>query len=225
MNKNTRQITHDKAFAAHHAAARATDTNTAALASAVASLVPIATSDVTKTNWDTPENKNRPTGLQVESPETRMKMLETIETAVERLSAVLRSGRSVREDVVMDSRLSVGDTVAQGDVFFDWRDPSESANVKDALPVIGELRLVPGADDGGNHILEGGPGVFATAVPKDMETLVGPTIIVKAGYTANIRHDGSGKHGPVQIVGPACITTGYPAEWERIQQAERRARD
>jgi hypothetical protein len=112
----------------------------------------------------------------------------------------------------------VGDAIRQGDLYIVIADAIPKGYTKAAKP---SKQLVPGNTAGAKHCLDSLAGV-EIYLPKEWteETLDGP--FVRLSQERTILHP---VHGSVTVPAGMAFQCHYQREWDREQQAERRARD
>lgn len=153
-----------------------------------------------------------------------------MQTAIERITtraANIAAGRDPRVQPGRPERLSeaasVGDTVAQGDLYLMVVDrvPEHYETVK--RPKKTDAQLVPGVTQGARHCLS---DVRAVSLYRpqgwgqDDASLLGPCFVVKREVT--VQHP---THGDVTIPAGFTILCGYQPEFDAEQRRERRNAD
>lgn len=151
-------------------------------------------------------------------------------TAIERITtraASIASGSDPRVQPGRPERLSeaasVGDTVAQGDLYLMVVDRMPDGYKQVKRPKKADAQLVPGATQGARHCLS---DVRAVSLyrPKgwgrDDASLLGPCFVVAREVT--VLHP---THGDVTIPAGFTILCGYQPEFDAEQRRERRNAD
>lgn len=119
--------------------------------------------------------------------------------------------------------LSANDVVAQGDLYIRVCGEGEKAPADYAKAL--RRQLVPGNEDGAQHVLDSLACVEMLFPPEwgtDMDSLRGPYLVVSEPRT--IEHKGRRGHGAVHLC-PGVYEIGYQRVWDAEQRKERRARD
>lgn len=138
--------------------------------------------------------------------------------AIVRGDAPVRPGQAQATD-----GLSANDVVPQGDLYV--RVCGEREKIPADYVARQGVRLVPGNEDGAQHVLDSIDGVTMSFPPEwgtDLESLRGPFVTVTEPRT--VLHHGRRGHGPIHLC-PGTYEIRYQRVWDAEQRIERRARD
>lgn len=121
--------------------------------------------------------------------------------------------------------LSANDVVAQGDLYIRVRGSDEK--IPAGYEKAARRQLVPGNEDGAQHVLSRTDGIEAWFPPNwatNLDSLVGPIVVVGDEDRA-IEHKGRRGHGTVTLCAGQSYEIGYQRVWDAEARQERRARD